>query len=67
MTSRAILLMNLGATALFKDNISPNVSVHMEDSIGSTSQKAFLSNIHNKQCLIDLLAVAVEWSYCCEM
>ena len=32
----------------------------MENSVGSTSQKAFLSNVYNKQCLIDLLEVALE-------
>ena len=45
---------------LMKATVSPNVSVHMENSVGSTSQKAFLGNISNKQCLIDLLAVALE-------
>ena len=39
-----------------KATVSANVSVH----IGSTSQTALLSNVYNKQCLIDLLAVALE-------
>ena len=43
-----------------KASVSPNVSVHMENSVGSTSQKAFLNDVYNKQCLIDLLAVALE-------
>ena len=38
---------------LMKASVSPNVSVHMENSVGSTSQKAFLSNVYNKQCLIE--------------
>ena len=44
---------------LMKASVSPNVSIHMENSVGSTSQKPFLSNVYNRQCLIDLLEVAL--------
>ena len=38
-----------------KSKRSPDVSVHLENSIGDITQQAFLTNGNNKQCFIDLL------------
>ena len=43
-----------------KSKRSPDISVHLENSIGDITQQAFLINGNNKQCFIDLLVRALS-------
>ena len=43
-----------------KSTIKPNMSVELENIFSEVSQKPFLSSSHNKQKLIDLLAVQLK-------
>ena len=43
-----------------KSKKSPDVSVHLKNSIGDVSQQVFLANSNNKQCFIELLVRALS-------
>ena len=48
------------ARGTMKFKKSPDVSGHLENLIGDISQQAFLANINNKQCFIELLVRALS-------
>ena len=48
------------ARRTMKSKKSPDVSVHLENSMGDISQQAFLANSNNKQCFIELLVRALS-------
>ena len=44
-----------------KSKTCPDVSVHLDNSIGGgITQEAYLTNSNNKECLIELLATALS-------
>ena len=49
---------------LMKASVSPNVSVHMENSVGSTSQKAFLSNVYNSRYIYVYKQRYMQFNFC---
>ena len=48
------------ARRTMKSKKFPDVSVHLENSMGDISQQAFLANSNNKQCFIELLVRALS-------